>query len=289
MADGAILRLRRYGQPEAPRLVLSHGNGLAINGYYPFWGPLCERYDVFLFDVRNHGVNPPHDPSAHLWPTFVSDTEAIWQAIRAEYGDKPVTGVFHSLSAVTAVKHAVERPGRWRALVLFDPPIYPRDGHRLQPLQKSHMAVMGRRARRRMEHFDTPSQLSRQYVQHPAFRRWVKEAPALIAEATLRPDEANGGWRLACPRDLEALMFETNIDPTIWPSLATLDIPIKLICADPDAADAQMPSIIGRAMAAELPVEYDAIPDTTHFLQIEAPERCLQALEAFLSKHRIIL
>ena len=40
MRDGAVIRLRRYGQPGATRLVLSHGNGLAINAYLPFWLPL---------------------------------------------------------------------------------------------------------------------------------------------------------------------------------------------------------------------------------------------------------
>ena len=29
--------LRRLGDPAKPRLALSHGNGLAIDGYWPFW------------------------------------------------------------------------------------------------------------------------------------------------------------------------------------------------------------------------------------------------------------
>ena len=49
MEDGALIFVRQHGNPRAP-VVLSHGNGLAIDGYLPFWGPLCERYDLILFD-----------------------------------------------------------------------------------------------------------------------------------------------------------------------------------------------------------------------------------------------
>ncbi len=35
-------------------------------------------------------------------------------------------------------------------------------------------------------------------------------------------------------------------------------------------------------MAEELSIEYEAIPDTTHFLQIEKPESCIRSMEEFL-------
>ena len=36
MDDGAIIRLRRHSEGKQ-RLLLSHGNGFAIDAYYPFW------------------------------------------------------------------------------------------------------------------------------------------------------------------------------------------------------------------------------------------------------------
>jgi pimeloyl-ACP methyl ester carboxylesterase len=38
-------------------------------------------------------------------------------------------------------------------------------------------------------------------------------------------------------------------------------------------------------MAAELPLAYEAIPGTTHFLQIERPAECVRAMESFLAAH----
>jgi pimeloyl-ACP methyl ester carboxylesterase len=260
---------------------LSHGNGLAIDGYMPFWEPLRDRFEIILFDIRNHGQNPLHGPAGHDLATIVEDFELIWRAIRDNFGAKPAIGVFHSLSAVAAIEHAADRPGRWQALVLFDPPVYPRDGHELQPTQAENTVDMGHRAARRAESFADPARLAGQYIRHPAFRRWVEGAAALMAQATLRPS-GDGGWTLACPRELEAFIYATNTDPGLWPRIAGLDIPIKLIAADPTLEDAQMPALIGRAMAAELPVSYEFIPDTTHFLQIEKPDSCIRSMEEFL-------
>jgi hypothetical protein len=70
MKDGALIRLRRYGRTGRTRLVLSHGNGLAINAYAPFWLPLAQDYDVVVFDMRNHGENPLHKLDGHTWDNF---------------------------------------------------------------------------------------------------------------------------------------------------------------------------------------------------------------------------
>ena len=49
MEDGTVIFLRRHGNPAGPRLVLCHGNGLAIDLYYPFWSLLAEDFDLFLY------------------------------------------------------------------------------------------------------------------------------------------------------------------------------------------------------------------------------------------------
>ena len=42
------------------------------------------------------------------------------------------------------------------------------------------------------------------------------------------------------------------------------------------------PALIGRAMAEELGLPYEAIAGTSHFLQIERPVECIRAVESFL-------
>ena len=128
MDDGAPITLRRHGNPQGTRLVLSHANGLSADAYYPFWSLLADRFDLILYDFRNHGWNPVGNPvgdlGAHDIATFVRDNERVVQAIDRRFGDTPKIGVFHSLSAQTAVLQ-VAASGGFSALVLFDPFICP--------------------------------------------------------------------------------------------------------------------------------------------------------------------
>lgn len=284
--DGAIVRVRQHGNPNGPRLVMSHGNGLAINAYLPFWGAMRERYELILFDFRNHGENPVHGPSGHDMDHFIADLDLVLKTVERELGRKPVAGVFHSLSALTAIRHALAHQDRWRALVLFDPPIYPRPGHPLANFQQSDKDSLAVRARRRTERYRSPDDFARQLASIPGFKRWRPEAYSLFAHATLRFDRNSGEWILACPRELEARVFEENKDPSLWTRLGDVKVPAKLVCGDPHLEGAGAPALIGKAIAEEIrSIEYESIPNTTHFLQIERPQECIRATESFLKKH----
>lgn len=278
--DGAIIRVRQHGKADGPRLILSHGNGLAIDGYLPFWGPLRDRYEVVLFDFRNHGQNPLHREDAHLWLRFVMDMEEVFQAINRELGQKRAAGAFHSLSGVAAAMHALKFGRRFDALVLFDPPLFPPEGNPLRGNQAEDKNSLAVRARRRTERYKDPSILAAQF--RSRFTRWRPEAYELMARATLRQDPQAGDWILACPRDFEANTFATNADPTLWDRMGSVPVPIKLVCGDPDLPEVMPPALIGRALAKQHGFAYEAIPNTTHFLQIEEPEKCTQAMESFL-------
>jgi pimeloyl-ACP methyl ester carboxylesterase len=283
MEDGAIIRLRQHGQPGAPRLVLSHGNGLAIDGYFPFWKLLRDRYELIVFDFRNHGQNPLHRFDHHNWHQFIGDLERIFGLIQEAFGSRRTAGVFHSLSAVSATMHTQWLGKRWDPLVLFDPPFYPRDGHPLRELQRTNEDDIAARAARRTPSYQDPMDLARQFRKY--FPRWQPDAYDLMARATLRHEAASGEWMLACPREYEAHVFRSNRDTSAWTGLAHMPVAVKLICADPAGGERMPPALIGKAIAEEARVEYEAIPATTHFLQIEQPRECVRSMEAFLTKH----
>lgn len=283
MHDGALIHIRQHGTPAGPRLFLSHGNGMAIDGYFPFWGPLRDRYEVIVFDFRNHGHNPPHTREGHVMENFVSDLEAVWNVVNRELGPRPAAGLFHSLSGVTAAMHALEHGHRFDALVLFDPPVYPREGHSIQFLQHADKDSLASRAARRPERYKDPMDLAKQFARR--FKKWAPEAYELMARATLRHDRASGDWVLACPREYEAHVFSSNLNPTLWIRMANFPVPVKLICGDPNLEDVMPPALIGKALAEEHGLEYEAIAGTTHFLQIEEPEKCMRAAESFLAQH----
>jgi len=65
--------------------------------------------------------------------------------------------------------------------------------------------------------------------------------------------------------------------------MAHCPVPVKLVCGDPTLDDVGPPTLIGLAMAEELGLPYEAIADTSHFLQIERPAECIRAVESFLA------
>lgn len=282
MSDGAEIQLRRHGNPAGPRLVLSHGNGLAIDGYYSFWRLLAPRYDLVLFDLRNHGRNPTHVELRHDWDMLASDIAATAAGIRAAFGDKPMTALVHSASAIATLRVMLAGQAPWDAAVLFDPPIYPPPGHALAAQAAQEWRALSMRTRRRPERYQDPSGLAQQFARSSFMRRWRPEAYNLMASATLRPDPERGDWELACPRAFEAALFETNIDPRYFELIGTLPGPLAVVGADPDRVEAEIPPLVNRALAALGRIDYRPIPDTTHFLQVENPEACVAAVEDFL-------
>ena len=89
MDDETIITLRRHGNPSGPKLVMSHGNGLSTDLYYPFWSLPADDYDIIADDLRNHGWNSASSMRNHNLPTLVHDHDVTMEAIDAHYGEEP--------------------------------------------------------------------------------------------------------------------------------------------------------------------------------------------------------
>jgi pimeloyl-ACP methyl ester carboxylesterase len=283
MKDGAVIRLRRYGRPGATRIVLGHGNGLAINAYAPFWLPLAESYDLVAFDMRNHGENPLHTQEGHTWENFFSDIEEVFQGIRAHFGEARTVAAVHSLSSMATLEHAWRNRGRWDAVCVFDPPMSPPLDHPLISAQKVDSEKLSTRAARRQAIFDSVDELAAQY-RRPAFGLWRPGQADLLARATSRrmPD---GRWTLCCPPAFEAAVFGSKKDPTLFHRMREIGVPLRIIAGDPDSPYTSPAAAVAKAAHDEYGVDVAMIPGTTHFLQFEEPEHCRERLLEFLQMH----
>ncbi len=285
LSDGATIVLRRHGQIGRPRLVLSHGNGLAIDGYVAFWSLLCARFEVIVFDMRNHGANPTHSLVNHHFDRFAEDLHEIWSAIDQVFGRAPTVGLFHSMSAVAAAIQLKTFGAACDGLVLFDPPVYPPAGHRLEALELADMNDLARRARRRPEQYDSPDQLAEQFARRKAFSQWVPGSARALAYASLRRTADGALYELACPREYEAKIYETNDHPDPWTVLTSnLALPVLVIGGDPELPGQGPPALLCAAMAQLGGFDYHAIAGTSHFLQIEQPQVCVDTLLSFIQQ-----
>ena len=282
MEDGTVVILRRHGNPEGPRLVLSHGNGLAIDLYYLFWSLLAEDFDLFIYDLRNHGWNPVGPQRGHNLPSFVDDHDRILEVIDEEYGEKPKTGVFHSISALTSLLSPTGGSG-YAARVLFDPPVCKPDDYPEEfDVATRRIAEM---TQRRTERFNTIEECVDFLQWIPVYRRAVPGVRELVARTTLR-ESANGeGYELRCPRDYEAQIVNHARAFAVWVDLEDLRCPTKVIGADPILPYSYLPTFDLSHIST---MDYDFLPDATHLLQLEQPEECVAVVREFMALHDLL-
>ena len=267
VGDGCSIVLRRHGNPNGPRLVVSHGNGFAVDAYWPFWSRFVDGFDVFVHDIRNHGWNPVGDPEAHSIPVLAEDFACVSREIDQCFGTRPKVGVFHSLSALTMLHSRVSH--EYAALVLFDPPLR-MPGGAMKELEKLG-SRMGAVTRRRQERFDTPDAYAEFLSKKAAFDGLDAGKLSLFARATLRPAADGDGYELGCPREHEARLWDS-----LYPFARTVDFdaiacPVKVVGSDPTVPNSFLPST---EMPELMRLDYDFVPETTHLLQLERPRAC---------------
>ena len=282
MDDGALVYVRRHGNPDGPRILLSHGCGLAIDTYLPYWSLLAERFDLFVFDLRSHGWNPPGPQKSQNIPTFVRDCESVLRTIGQNYDEKPVIGAFHSLSGLVALLHEEQWKG-FAGLMLFDVPIMPPGG---RPEDLVEMGEeMSEVARRRHWRFDSRQEFAQRMGNTPVYQRLPEPVIDLMAETTLRPATDGFAYELCCPREYEAQVYDYLFGWAMRVNLNRISCPVKVVGADPTVPFTFMPSM---DLTELIGLDYDYLPDATHFLQLEEPQKCVDLTLEFLKSCALI-
>ena len=277
--EHAVTTVRRHGNSAGPRLVLTHANGLAVDPYYPFWSLLADDFDLMVYDLRNHGWNVVGAQRDHNIPALISDHDLILGAIVREYGEKPTVGVFHSLSTLVSL---LSFKDAYSALVLFDPPLCRPAGREAEwHVAAERIAAM---TRKRADRFESREQFAEILAIAPGYARVLPGVRDLIARSTLRKSADGEAYELRCPRDYEAQIAEyvRSFSPLL--DLATLTCPTKVIGADPTLPHAYLPTFdLSHATA----VDYDFVPEASHFLQIEKPVECAAMVREYLASQGI--
>lgn len=285
LEDGALTRVRLHGKLDAPiRIFLSHGNGFAIDGYYPFWGPLGADYELVVFDQRHHGWNDPVEGETLRYAWLARDLDKIWEGVTEELGAKPSVAAFHSMSGRASMKHAIEINWRWDALVLFDPPNIPEPGHPVYDVMIPFENRLAEWAEGRRDTFASPQEMSDEYRGLRVHADWVDAGYDLMGRAILK-EQDDGAWKLAFPGKLEAQMYLENIPMNLWPKAVDFGGPVKLIAADHTVERPGATAIANKSLSEEGGYDTTVIPKGSHMLQMSYPDACRDAMLEFLGRH----
>lgn len=284
LEDGANIRIRRHGNRDGLRLSVTHGNGFAADAYLPFWQLLTPTYDVLVFDFRNHGQNVPVEPANHNYAQLARDLDRVLDAIEARLGRKTTVGVFHSMSARTAMKHAIEIGWRWQGLVLFDPPNVPPVNHPRYAAMEAFENRLTQWALGRRRRFASVEELASDYRDSRATQGWVAGAHELMARSVLRKSPDADGYALVCAPENEAAIYAEALTLNLWPRASEFGGPVRLIGADPNMKGGPATALTNQALGLENGYDYAFVPGTGHLLQIERPADCARLVEEFIAK-----
>ena len=287
LEDDSSTYVRRFGNPAGRRLVLSHGNGLAIDLYYPFWSLLIDDFDLIVFDLRNHGWNSVGPKENHNIPFLVRDLGRILGEINSQFGKKPTIGVFHSVSALIALLYSSELKilmsltdnPEFSAMILFDPPIF-KPGHDDAGFDDA-VQKTAKLMRIRGNSFNTRDEFTELIRFSPNFRHFVPGAIELMSEKTLRESATGNCFELRCPPEYEAQIIDYFRSYSTLVEFDALVCPTKIIGADPLIPFAYLPTL---DFSDAVSVDYDFLPDASHFLQMEQPHQCADEVKAFVTR-----
>jgi pimeloyl-ACP methyl ester carboxylesterase len=279
LEDGALVVVRVCGR--GPRLVLSHGNGFAIDAYRRFWERFTDRYQVVTFDFRHHGRSSPYRGMTEVWPQLIRDFDVILGAVESELGKAPSLGAFHSMSALTALLHAAEHASPWIGIVAFEPPVRPPVAH---PDYEAFMDLnrkLAVRAARRRSEFADAAVLVDSFCRTASFDAIDQDGLQLLAEATLRWSEPKHLFELACAPELESSIFDMQGLDHAWPRISRVKIPVNLVAGLQGDAEFGTIAAIERDLARNAGFSFSTVSNASHFLQLEKPAECAAIVDAF--------
>jgi pimeloyl-ACP methyl ester carboxylesterase len=279
LEDGATASVRVYGQ--GPRVICSHGNGLAIDAFQSFWRLFTDDYQTVVFDFRHHGRSSPYrQPIPHVWPQLIRDYEAIMQGITRELGAAPSLGAFHSMSALTTLLHAAEYETPWIGIVGFEPPATPPASYpEFQSFRTENDRLAGRAAQRRTT-FPNVQELFESYHRSSAFTGVDDAGLQALAASTLRWNDDRQLYELACAREFEASIFTMQDLPGAWERMCSVRLPVQLVAGEPKTRTSPFVDM-ERAFARDGGFSFTTVKDASHFMQMEKPAECAAIVRAF--------
>ncbi len=275
-SEGVQLAIYDYSPESAHQpVLLSHATGFHGRVLDPVAEHLHGSHHSYSFDYRGHGDSGlPSDWKAN-WSGYGDDALAVARVIAAsQTSAAPIIGAGHSMGGAALVMAALRAPELFRALVLFEPIIFPPQA-RTGSLDTGIPSPLADGARRRRGIFASFDEAIANYSSKPPLN--VMHPDALLAYVrhgfATQPD---GSVLIKCSPEHEARTYEMGAVHDTWNDLPKLRVPVWLVSG---AVIPHTPGAIAALIANEIPgssrVQWD---DLGHFGPMQDPLRFAQLI-----------
>jgi len=268
-----------------PLAHFSHATGFCAGLYTPLIEQLRPYLHVLGMDDRGHGKTTALADPQDLrdWNVFAADLEEFFG-----YLGGPVIAIGHSRGAVSSMIVAVRRPAFIRASILIDPIILSTYWNWILRIAKrtgltQFIPIVSRAAKRRKVWPDKDSMLAA-YRNREPFRSWGPEfVEGYVAFCT--EETGKGAVKLCCDPAWESKCFAV-CPHDVLEYVSRLPCPTLILYGG--ESDVFSASVVERLKTIAPGMEIRCIEQASHFLPMERPRECAEAILAFLKDHGVI-
>ena len=259
----AVIEWPGTGDP----ILLLHATGF----HGRCWTQVVERLPgrhVYAVDLRFHGSSGKGD--AFNWSLLTDDICQLIERLDLS----ALVGVGHSIGGFLIARAAARLPHRFRALLLVDPVIMPRETYARFEAPIDAFSPDLHPVSRRKNRWQDSEEMYRRFAQRPPFDRWQAAVLRDYCEYALRPADDEGWLQLACDPLHEAAAYANQAgNEKVYDDLPALTMPVTVLRAASDgAAEDLSTSPTWPGLAATLPDGRDVyLPRMSHFIPMEDP------------------
>lgn len=282
--DGEAFHYIDWGG-EGPVAHIAHATGFCAATYTPLAERLRPYLKILGMDDRGHGSTQAEAVPRDLrdWNVFSEDLAHLFRHV-----GEPVIAIGHSRGGVASLLVAVRHPELVRALVLIDPTILPFSWMWWWYLAKktglSKRVPIAARAAKRKRAWPDRETVQRAYKAKEPFFRWQPGfLEGYLADGV--KENAKGRAVLSCDPAWESRCFAV-CPHDVWRYVPRLRLPtLVLYGTDSDTFLAPAVKRFKRKVPDAMVLAFQG---ATHFVPMERPGECAEAVVAFL-KHRRVL
>jgi len=258
-----------------------HANGYPPNCYQPLLERFATQHQTFGMLLRPLWADSKPEEIKD-WNPFSEDLIQLLDERKLD----SVVGVGHSIGAIVTLRAALKEPDRFRALVLFDPVLFPRYymaewylarifgfGNRAHPLIKGTL--------KRRREFDDLEKIFAGYRRREIFRFFSDENLRALIQGMIQP-KADGSFELVYSPEWEARIYYTGIwhDWDLWQNIHRLEIPTLILRGA--ETNTFWESTAHAIQKKNRKIKIISLEKSTHLLPLEKPNEVFEITESFL-------